>query len=395
MSEYTRDRVHVNVGTIGHVDHGKTTLTSAITYVLSKEHPELNKFYEFKQIDNSPEEQSRGITIAIAHTEYSTDKRHYAHVDCPGHEDYLKNMITGTAQVDAAIVVVSAEDGLMPQTKEHVILAKQVGVPQIIVAINKADLVKDEELLELIELEMRELLTKYGYDGNNTKFIKTSAVQTLKDDKYWFDQTRKLIELLDTEIKDPVRDMEKPFLMPIEDVFSITGRGTVVTGKIERGIVNLGDTVSIVGITDDQKTTTVTGVEMFNKTLKNGRAGENVGVLLRGIKKDQVQRGQVLCAPNTVTPHSVFKGRVYVLSKDEGGRHTPFFSDYKPQLYFRTTDITGSIELQEDQKMVMPGDNVLLKISLIHGIAMEQGLNFAIREGGKTVGAGTITEIIK
>lgn len=395
MAEFVRKRTHLNVGTIGHIDHGKTTLTSAITYALHKKMPEENAYYEFNKIDNAPEEQKRGITISISHSEYNTEKRHYAHVDCPGHADYLKNMITGAAQMDAAILVVSAEDGPMPQTKEHIILAKQVGVPQIVVALNKADLVDDQELLDLVELEIRELLTKYGYEGDKVEFVKTSAAKTLEGDEHWVNQTLKLIEVMDSEIKDPVRDIDKPFLMPIEDVFTITGRGTVVTGRIERGVVKIGDTVSIIGITDDQKTTTVTGIEMFKKSLQDGRAGENVGVLLRGIKKEEVQRGQVVAQPNSVTPHSVFRGRVYVLSKDEGGRHTPFFSDYKPQLYFRTTDMTGTIELPADKKMVMPGDNVELKVSLIHNVAMEEGLNFAIREGGRTVGAGTIIEILK
>jgi elongation factor Tu len=391
--KFERDKPHVNVGTIGHIDHGKTTLTAAITTVLA-EHGG-GEARSFAEIDNAPEEKARGITIATSHVEYSTDNRHYAHVDCPGHADYIKNMITGAAQMDGAILVVSAADGPMPQTREHILLARQVGVPYIVVFLNKADIVDDDELLELVELEVRELLTSYDFPGDDIPFITGSATQALAGDE---DAKAKIMELanaLDTYIPEPERALDKPFLMPVEDVFSITGRGTVATGRIEQGIVHTGDTVEIVGIRPASSTTVVTGVEMFRKILDEGRAGDNVGCLLRGTKREDIERGQVLCKPKSITPHTKFKSEVYVLKKEEGGRHTPFFTGYRPQFYFRTTDVTGSAHLPEGVEMVMPGDNVTMQIDLIQPIAMDPGLRFAIREGGRTVGSGVVTEIIE
>jgi len=390
--KFERTKPHVNVGTIGHVDHGKTTLTAAITRVAAEAFG--GEFKAFDQIDNAPEERERGITIATSHVEYDSPERHYAHVDCPGHADYVKNMITGAAQMDGAILVVSAADGPMPQTREHILLSKQVGVPYIIVFLNKADMVDDEELLELVEMEVRELLDQYEFPGDDTPIIMGSALKALEGDTsdIGMPAVQKLIETLDEYIPEPERDVDQPFLMPIEDVFSISGRGTVVTGRIERGIVRVGDEIEIVGIKATDKTT-CTGVEMFRKLLDEGRAGENVGVLLRGTKRDEVERGQVLAAPGSITPHTKFEAEVYVLSKDEGGRHTPFFKGYKPQFYFRTTDVTGSVELPEGIEMVMPGDNISMKVELIAPIAMEEGLRFAIREGGRTVGAGVVTGI--
>jgi len=390
--KFERSKPHVNVGTIGHVDHGKTTLTAAITRVAAEAFG--GEFKAFDQIDNAPEERERGITIATSHVEYDSPERHYAHVDCPGHADYVKNMITGAAQMDGAILVVSAADGPMPQTREHILLSKQVGVPYIIVFLNKADMVDDEELLELVEMEVRELLDQYEFPGDDTPIIMGSALKALEGDTsdIGMPAVQKLIETLDEYIPEPERDVDQPFLMPIEDVFSISGRGTVVTGRIERGIVRVGDEIEIVGIKATDKTT-CTGVEMFRKLLDEGRAGENVGVLLRGTKRDEVERGQVLAAPGSITPHTKFEAEVYVLSKDEGGRHTPFFKGYKPQFYFRTTDVTGSVELPEGIEMVMPGDNISMKVELIAPIAMEEGLRFAIREGGRTVGAGVVTGI--
>jgi len=390
--KFERDKTHVNVGTIGHIDHGKTTLTAAITTVLA-EHGG-GEARSFAEIDNAPEEKARGITIATSHVEYQTDNRHYAHVDCPGHADYIKNMITGAAQMDGAILVVSAADGPMPQTREHILLARQVGVPYIVVFLNKADLVDDEELLELVELEVRELLSKYDFPGDDIPFVIGSATQALDGDADAKAKIMELAETLDTYIPDPVRDLDKPFLMPVEDVFSITGRGTVATGRIEQGIVHTGDTVEIVGITDSASTV-VTGVEMFRKILDEGRAGDNVGCLLRGTKREEIQRGQVLCKPKSITPHTKFKSEVYVLKKEEGGRHTPFFTGYRPQFYFRTTDVTGAAHLPEGVEMVMPGDNVQMEIELIQPIAMDAGLRFAIREGGRTVGSGVVTEIVE
>ncbi|MGH2917283.1 MAG: elongation factor Tu [Solirubrobacteraceae bacterium] len=390
--KFERDKPHVNVGTIGHIDHGKTTLTAAITSVLA-EHGG-GEVRSFESIDNAPEEKARGITIATSHVEYQTENRHYAHVDCPGHADYIKNMITGAAQMDGAILVVSAADGPMPQTREHILLARQVGVPYIVVFLNKADMVDDEELLELVEMEVRELLTSYDFPGDDIPFITGSALQALEGDE---DAKAKIIELaeaLDTYIPEPVRDLDKPFLMPVEDVFSITGRGTVATGRIEQGVVHTGDTVEIVGI-KDSTSTVVTGVEMFRKILDEGQAGDNVGCLLRGTKREDIERGQVLCKPKSITPHTKFKSEVYVLKKEEGGRHTPFFTGYRPQFYFRTTDVTGSASLPEGVEMVMPGDNVQMEIELIQPIAMDAGLRFAIREGGRTVGSGVVTEIIE
>ncbi len=391
--KFTRTKPHVNVGTIGHIDHGKTTLTAAITKVLHDADP-TTSFTPFDQIDKAPEERQRGITISIAHVEYETDKRHYAHVDMPGHADYIKNMITGAAQVDGAILVVSATDGPMPQTREHVLLARQVGVPYIVVALNKADLVDDEELLDLVELEVRELLTEYDFDGENTPIVRVSALKALEGDPEWSEKIIELMNAVDEYVPEPVRDTDKPFLMPIEDVMSITGRGTVVTGKIEQGIVKVGEEVEIVGLRDTQKTV-VTGVEMFRKLLDEGRAGDNVGALLRGTKKEEVERGQVLCKPGSITPHTDFEATVYVLTKDEGGRHKPFFANYRPQFYFRTTDVTGSIQLPSGTEMVMPGDNTDMTVELGKPIAMVEGLRFAIREGGRTVGAGRVTKILK
>src|SRR5512139_157925 len=392
--KFERTKPHVNVGTIGHVDHGKTTLTAAMTMILAKQFGGEAKAYD--QIDSSPEEKARGITINTAHVEYETAKRHYAHVDCPGHADYVKNMITGAAQMDGAILVVSAADGPMPQTREHILLARQVGVPYMVVYLNKADMVDDKELLELVELEVRELLSKYDFPGDDTPIVTGSALKAMEGDasEMGTQSIDRLVEALDSYIPTPQRDTEKPFLMPIEDVFSISGRGTVVTGRVERGIVKVGDTVEIVGIRPTVSTT-VTGVEMFRKLLDQGQAGDNVGVLLRGTKRDEVERGQVLAKPGSITPHTHFEGEVYVLSKEEGGRHTPFFNGYRPQFYFRTTDVTGSCELPGGVEMVMPGDNIRMTIKLIAPIAMEEGLRFAIREGGRTVGAGVVTKIIE
>jgi elongation factor Tu len=390
--KFERDKPHVNVGTIGHIDHGKTTLTAAITKVLGEKGG--TEVRSFESIDNAPEEKERGITIATSHVEYQTENRHYAHVDCPGHADYVKNMITGAAQMDGAILVVSAADGPMPQTREHVLLARQVGVPKLIVALNKADMVDDEELLELVELEVRELLSSYEFDGDDTPVVRVSALKALDGDEAWESGVVELMEAVDEFFEEPERDIEKPYLMPVEDVFSITGRGTVVTGRVEQGIVKVGDTVEIVGLRPTTKTT-VTGVEMFRKLLDEGRAGDNIGVLLRGTKKDDVERGQVLAQPGSITPHTHFEAQVYVLSKDEGGRHTPFFNNYRPQFYFRTTDVTGSVELPSGVEMVMPGDNTEMTVVLIQPIAMEEGLRFAIREGGRTVGAGRVTKIVE
>jgi elongation factor Tu len=391
--KFERDKPHVNVGTIGHIDHGKTTLTAAITTVLA-EHGG-GEARSFAEIDNAPEEKARGITIATSHVEYSTDNRHYAHVDCPGHADYIKNMITGAAQMDGAILVVSAADGPMPQTREHILLAGQVGVPYIVVFLNKADMVDDDELLELVELEVRELLTSYDFPGDDIPFIIGSATEALAGDADAKAKIMELADALDTYIPDPVRALDKPFMMPVEDVFSITGRGTVATGRIEQGIVHTGDQVEIVGIRPQSTTTVVTGVEMFRKILDEGRAGDNVGCLLRGTKREDIERGQVLCKPKSITPHTKFKSEVYVLKKEEGGRHTPFFTGYRPQFYFRTTDVTGAAHLPDGVEMVMPGDNVQMEIELIQPIAMDAGLRFAIREGGRTVGSGVVTEIIE
>jgi elongation factor Tu len=391
-AKFQRTKPHVNIGTIGHIDHGKTTLTAAITKVLHDKMPEVNPFTPFDQIDNAKEEKERGITISISHVEYQTEKRHYAHVDCPGHADYIKNMITGAAQMDGAILVVAATDGPMPQTREHVLLARQVGVPSIVVALNKSDMVDDEEILELVELEVRELLNEYEFPGDDTPIVRVSALKALEGDESWTPKIVELMEAVDTYIPEPTRDIDKPFLMPIEDVFSITGRGTVVTGRVDRGVVHVNDEVSIVGIKDTTKTV-CTGVEMFRKLLDEGRAGDNIGALLRGTKKEDVARGQVLAKPGSITPHTNFLAQVYVLNKDEGGRHTPFFANYRPQFYFRTTDITGSIALPEGVEMVMPGDNTEMTVELIAPIAMEEGLRFAIREGGRTVGAGRVTKI--
>src|SRR3954465_5119136 len=388
-----RTKPHSNVGTMGHIDHGKTTLTAAITKVLADKNPNVS-FTAFDQIDKAPEEKDRGITIPIAHVEYETDKRHYAHVDMPGHADYIKNMITGAAQVDGAILVVSAADGPMPQTREHVLLARQVGVPSIVVALNKVDMVDDEELLDLVELEVRELLTEYEFPGDDTPVIRVSALKALEGDAGAAEQVLELMTAVDDFIPEPTRDVDKPFLMSIEDVFTITGRGTVVTGKVEQGVVHAGDEVEIVGIRPTQKTT-CTGVEMFRKLLDEGQAGDNIGALLRGTKKEEVERGQVLAKPGSITPHSEFEGEVYVLTKEEGGRHKPFFSNYRPQFFFRTTDVTGTIELPEGTEMCMPGDNTAIKVELINPIAMDEGLRFAIREGGRTVASGRVTKILK
>jgi elongation factor Tu len=391
--KFERDKPHVNVGTIGHIDHGKTTLTAAITKVLSDTYG--GQARSFDEIDNAPEEKARGITIATSHVEYETDKRHYAHVDCPGHADYVKNMITGAAQMDGAILVVSAADGPMPQTREHILLARQVGVPYIVVFLNKADMVDDEELLELVEVEVRDLLSEYDFPGDDIPFVIGSALKALDGDEAYTAKIIELAEQLDTYIPEPERDLDKPFLMPVEDVFSITGRGTVATGRIEQGVVNTGDTVEIVGIHTETNNTVVTGVEMFRKILDQGQAGDNVGCLLRGVKREEIERGQVLCKPGSITPHTEFKAEVYVLKKEEGGRHTPFFNGYRPQFYFRTTDVTGVANLPEGTEMVMPGDNVQMNIELIQPIAMDAGLRFAIREGGRTVGSGVVTEVIK
>jgi elongation factor Tu len=391
--KFERDKPHVNVGTIGHIDHGKTTLTAAITKVLSETYG--GQARSFDEIDNAPEEKARGITIATSHVEYETDKRHYAHVDCPGHADYVKNMITGAAQMDGAILVVSAADGPMPQTREHILLARQVGVPYVIVFLNKADMVDDDELVELVQEEVKDLLNEYDFPGEETPFVVGSALKALEGDEEYTKKIIELAEQLDSYIPQPERDLDKPFLMPVEDVFSITGRGTVATGRIEQGVVNTGDTVEIVGIHTQTSSTVVTGVEMFRKILDEGQAGDNVGCLLRGIKREEIERGQVLCKPGSITPHTQFKAEVYVLKKEEGGRHTPFFNGYRPQFYFRTTDVTGVANLPEGTEMVMPGDNVQMNIELIQPIAMDAGLRFAIREGGRTVGSGVVTEIIK
>ncbi|HEV3401729.1 MAG TPA: elongation factor Tu [Acidimicrobiales bacterium] len=391
--KFERSKPHINIGTMGHIDHGKTTLTAAITKVLHDQNPSV-AFTAFDQIDKALEEKARGITIQIAHVEYETPNRHYAHVDMPGHHDYIKNMITGAAQVDGAILVVGADDGPMPQTREHVLLARQVGVPYIVVALNKADAVDDPELLDLVELEVRELLSEYEFPGDDTPVVRVSALKALDGDPEWVPGINELMDAVDSYIPEPTRDVDKPFLMPIEDVFSITGRGTVVTGKVEQGIVKVGDQVEIVGLRNTQQTV-CTGVEMFRKLLDQGQAGDNIGVLLRGTKKEEVERGQVLCKPGSITPHTDFEGQVYVLTKEEGGRHSPFFNNYRPQFYFRTTDVTGQIQLPEGTEMVMPGDNVLMTVELIQPIAMDEGLRFAIREGGRTVGAGRVTKIIK
>ncbi len=392
-AKFERTKPHVNIGTIGHVDHGKTTLTAAITKVLHDKNPSV-AFTAFDQIDKAPEEKARGITISIAHVEYETDKRHYAHVDMPGHADYIKNMITGAAQVDGAILVVSAADGPMPQTREHVLLARQVGVPSIVVALNKADMVEDEELLELVELEVRELLNEYDFPGDDTPVVRVSALKALQGDPQAAEGIMALMTAVDDFIPEPVREIDKPFLMSVEDVMTISGRGTVVTGRIEQGVVKVGDEVEIVGLRPTQKTV-CTGVEMFHKLLDQGQAGDNIGALLRGVKKEEVERGQVLCKPGTITPHTNFEANVYVLTKEEGGRHKPFFSNYRPQFYFRTTDVTGSITLPEGTEMVMPGDNTPMVVELGKPIAMDEGLRFAIREGGRTVGAGRVTKILK
>ena len=390
--KFDRSKPHVNIGTIGHVDHGKTTLTAAISKVLAGKYG--NEAVEFANIDKAPEERERGITINTAHIEYSTEKRHYAHVDCPGHADYVKNMITGAAQMDGAILVIAATDGPMAQTREHILLARQVGVPKMVVFLNKCDMVDDEELLDLVEMEVRELLNEYGYDGDETPIIRGSALKALEGDPKWVEKINELMDAVDTWIPTPERDNDKPFLMSIEDVFTITGRGTVVTGRVERGMLKLNDEVEIVGIKETKKTV-VTGIEMFRKQLDFAEAGDNAGVLLRGISREEVERGQVLAKPGSVTPHHKFKAAVYVLSKEEGGRHTPFFTNYRPQFYFRTTDVTGVITLPEGVEMVMPGDNVNMEVELIHSIALEQGTKFSIREGGRTVGAGNVTEIIE
>ena len=390
--KFDRSKPHVNIGTIGHVDHGKTTLTAAITNVLSKKG--FADFVDYANIDKAPEERERGITINTSHVEYQTEKRHYAHVDCPGHADYVKNMITGAAQMDGAILVIAATDGPMAQTREHILLSRQVGVPRMVVFMNKCDMVDDEELLDLVEMEIRELLTEYGYDGDNTPIIRGSALKALEGDPAWTGKIMELMDAVDNWIETPVRDTDKPFLMPIEDVFTITGRGTVVTGRVERGVLKLNEEVEIVGIKDTQKSV-VTGIEMFRKQLDYAECGDNAGVLLRGISREDVERGQVLAKPGSVTPHKKFKAQVYVLSKEEGGRHTPFFNNYRPQFYFRTTDITGVIELPEGVEMVMPGDNVEMTVELIHPIAIENGTKFSIREGGRTVGAGNVSEVIE
>ncbi len=392
--KFERTKPHLNVGTIGHIDHGKTTLTAAISSVLHKKGGG-GQVKSFAEIDNAPEERQRGITINTSHVEYETENRHYAHVDCPGHADYIKNMITGAAQMDGAILVVSAADGPMPQTREHILLARQVEVPYIVVALNKADMVDDEELLELVELEVRELLSKYEFPGDDIPIVRVSALKALEGDEAWEAKILELMEAVDSYIPEPVRDADKPFLMPIEDVFTITGRGTVVTGRVEQGKIEVGNEVEIVGIHEKVEKTVVTGLEMFQKSLDFAHAGDNAGALLRGVKREEVERGQVLAKPGSITPHTHFKAEVYVLSKDEGGRHTPFFNNYRPQFYFRTTDVTGAVKLPEGQEMVMPGDNTNMDIELIQPIAMDQGLRFAIREGGRTVGAGVVTDVVK
>ena len=393
-AKFERTKPHVNIGTIGHVDHGKTTLTAAISKVLADKYPDLNEQRDFGAIDSAPEEKQRGITINIAHIEYQTEKRHYAHVDAPGHADYVKNMITGAAQMDGAILVVAATDGPMAQTREHVLLARQVGVPYLLVALNKSDMVEDEELLDLVEMEVRELLSDQGFDGDNAPVVRVSALKALEGDPEWVAKVEELMEAVDENVPDPIREMDKPFLMPIEDVFTITGRGTVVTGRAERGTLPINSEVEIVGIRPVQKTT-VTGIEMFHKQMDEAMAGENCGLLLRGLKRDDVERGQVVCKPGSITPHTDFEANVYILSKEEGGRHNPFYSNYRPQFYFRTTDVTGVITLPEGTEMVMPGDNTEMTVALIQPIAMEEGLGFAIREGGRTVGSGRVTKIIK
>jgi elongation factor Tu len=392
--KFERNKPHLNIGTMGHIDHGKTTLTAAITKVLAAHDPQHNSFTAFDAIDKAPEEKARGITINIAHVEYQSDKRHYAHVDMPGHADYIKNMITGAAQVDGAILVVSAPDGPMPQTREHVLLARQVGVPSIVVALNKVDAMEDEELLELVELEVRELLSSYEFPGDDTPIVRVSALKALQGDAEAAEGILKLMEAVDSFIPEPVREIDKPFLMPVEDVFTISGRGTVATGKVEQGIIKINDPVEIVGLRPTAKTV-CTGVEMFRKILDQGQAGDNIGVLLRGTKKEEIERGQVLCKPGTITPHTNFEANVYVLTKAEGGRHKPFFTNYRPQFYFRTTDVTGTVTLPEGTEMVMPGDNIAMTVELQKPIAMDEGLRFAIREGGHTVGAGRVTKIIK
>ncbi|GAB3399758.1 elongation factor Tu [Flindersiella endophytica] len=394
-AKFERTKPHVNIGTIGHIDHGKTTLTAAITKVLHDKMPEVNPFYAFDQIDKAPEEKQRGITITIAHVEYQTEKRHYAHVDCPGHADYIKNMITGAAQMDGAILVVAATDGPMPQTREHVLLARQVGVPYIVVALNKADMVDDEEILELVELEVRELLNSQEFPGDDCPVIRVSALKALEGDEEWADKIMELMTAVDESVPEPTREIDRPFLMPVEDVFTITGRGTVVTGRVERGVLKTNEEIEIVGIRETSQKTVVTAVEMFRKILDEARAGENVGLLLRGIKREDVERGMVCVKPGTNTPHTEFEAQVYILSKEEGGRHKPFFNNYRPQFYFRTTDVTGVVHLPEGTEMVMPGDNTEMRVELIQPIAMEEGLKFAIREGGRTVGAGRVTKIIK
>jgi elongation factor Tu len=392
--KFERTKPHLNIGTMGHIDHGKTTLTAAITKVLHERDPEV-PYTPFDQIDKAPEEKQRGITISIAHVEYETANRHYAHVDMPGHADYIKNMITGAAQIDGAILVVSAPDGPMPQTREHVLLARQVGVPYIVVALNKVDMVDDEELLELVELEVRELLTQYEFPGDDTPIVRLSALKALEGDEAWTAKVLELMEAVDSYIPEPERVVDKPFLMPVEDVFTITGRGTVATGRVEQGTVKVGENVEIVGIRPKTTTTVVTGVEMFRKILDTGQAGDNVGVLLRGTKREDIERGQVLAKPGSITPHTEFTAQVYVLSKEEGGRHTPFFNNYRPQFYFRTTDVTGEVSLPEGTEMAMPGDNTEMVVKLIQPIAMAEGLRFAIREGGRTVGAGRVIKILK
>ncbi|MFK5582667.1 MULTISPECIES: elongation factor Tu [unclassified Serinicoccus] len=394
-AKFERSKPHVNIGTIGHIDHGKTTLTAAISKVLHTKYPDLNEESAFDSIDKAPEEKQRGITISIAHIEYQTEKRHYAHVDCPGHADYVKNMITGAAQMDGAILVVAATDGPMPQTKEHVLLARQVGVPYIVVALNKADMVDDEEIMELVEMEVRELLSSYEFPGDDLPVVRISALKALEGDEKWGQSILELMDTVDEYIPEPERDLDKPFMMPVEDVFTITGRGTVVTGRIERGILKVNEEIEIVGIRPGSTKTTVTGIEMFRKLLDEGRAGENVGLLLRGTKREDVERGQVIVKPGTITPHTEFEAQAYILSKDEGGRHTPFYDNYRPQFYFRTTDVTGVVHLPEGTEMVMPGDNTDMKVELIQPIAMEDGLMFNIREGGRTVGAGRVTKILK
>lgn len=394
-AKFERTKPHVNIGTIGHVDHGKTTLTAAITKVLADKYPDLNTFTPFDQVDNAPEERQRGITINVSHVEYQTEKRHYAHVDAPGHADYIKNMITGAAQMDGAILVVAATDGPMAQTREHVLLARQVGVPYLLVALNKADMVDDEDILELVEVEVRELLSSQGFDGDDVPVVRVSGLKALEGDAEWVKSVEDLMEAVDESVPDPVRDIDRPFLMPIEDVFTITGRGTVVTGRVERGSLKVNEEVEIVGIKTTAIKTTVTGVEMFRKLLDYAEAGENVGLLLRGTKREDVERGQVVVKPGSITPHTDFEARVYILAKDEGGRHNPFYSNYRPQFYFRTTDVTGVITLPEGTEMVMPGDNTEMSVELIQPIAMEEGLGFAIREGGRTVGSGQVTKILK